>query len=101
MAYNRPQYNNNGNYQKKSYNNNNSSNGGTAEMISSKKDGVILKVILNNQNLVQELNNEKIAQEQLKGIISQKDNDYDQEVEIRKGVELRNQNLMTVGLELC
>ena len=52
MAYNRPQYNNNGNYQKKSYNNNNSSYGGTAEIISSKKDGVILKVILNNQNLV-------------------------------------------------
>ena len=52
MAYNRPQYNNNGNYQKKSYNNNSGSNGGTAEMTSTKKDGVILKVILNNQNLV-------------------------------------------------
>ena len=53
MGYNKPQYNNNGNYQKKSYNNSGSdSNGGTAEMTSTKKDGVILKVILNNQNLV-------------------------------------------------
>ena len=50
MGY-KPQYNN-GNYQRKSYDNNSGSNGGTAEMISSKKDGVILKVILNNQNLV-------------------------------------------------
>ena len=53
MGYNRPQYDNNSNYQKKSYNNSGSdSNGGTVEMTSSKKDGVILKVILNNQNLV-------------------------------------------------
>jgi len=53
MGYNKPQYNNNSNYQKKSYNNSGSdSNGGTVEMTSSKKDGVILKVILNNQNLV-------------------------------------------------
>ena len=51
MGY-KPQYNNNGNYQKKSYNNNSGSNGGTVEMLSSKKDGTILKVILNNQNLV-------------------------------------------------
>ena len=50
MGY-KPQYNN-GNYQKKSYNNNSGRNGGTAEMTSTKKDGVILKVILNNQNLV-------------------------------------------------
>ena len=41
------------NYQKKSYNNNSSdSNGGTANITSNKKDGTILKVILNNQNLV-------------------------------------------------
>jgi hypothetical protein len=53
MGYNKPQYNNNnGNYQKKSFTNNSGSNGGTAEMTSTKKDGVILKVILNNQNLV-------------------------------------------------
>ena len=53
MGYYKPQYNNNSNYQKKSYNNSGSdSNGGTVEMTSSKKDGVILKVILNNQNLV-------------------------------------------------
>jgi len=52
MQYQKAQYNNQ--YQKKSYNNNNSSdsNGGTAEITSTKKDGVILKVILNNQNLV-------------------------------------------------
>ena len=51
MGY-KPQYNNNGNYQKRSYTSNSGSNGGTAEMTSTKKDGVILKVILNNQNLV-------------------------------------------------
>lgn len=51
MQYQKAQYNNQ--YQKKSYNNNSSdSNGGTAEITSTKKDGVILKVILNNQNLV-------------------------------------------------
>tara|TARA_B100000214_G_C23860302_1_gene577734 strand:- start:296 stop:676 length:381 start_codon:yes stop_codon:yes gene_type:complete len=55
MAYNRPQYNNN--YQKKNYNNNyrsNSvdSNGGTAKLTTTKKDGCILVVTLNNQNLV-------------------------------------------------
>ena len=51
MGY-KPQYNNNGNYQKRSFTSNSGSNGGTAEMTSTKKDGVILKVILNNQNLV-------------------------------------------------
>ena len=51
MQYNKAQYNNN--YQKKNYNNSgNSSNGGTATITSSKKDGTILKVDLNNQNLV-------------------------------------------------
>tara|TARA_B100000902_G_C26749845_1_gene640360 strand:- start:42 stop:410 length:369 start_codon:yes stop_codon:yes gene_type:complete len=52
MSQYKTQYNNQ--YQKRSYNNNNSSdsNGGTAEITSTKKDGVILKVILNNQNLV-------------------------------------------------
>ena len=46
MQYKKAQYNNN--YQS----NSSGSNGGTAEITSTKKDGVILKVILNNQNLV-------------------------------------------------
>ena len=52
MSGYKTQYNNNGNYQKKSYNNNSGSNGGTVEIKKTKKDGVILEVILNNQNLV-------------------------------------------------
>ena len=47
MAYNRPQYNNQ-NYQNKS----NGSSGGTAKLTTTKKDGCILVVNLNNQNLV-------------------------------------------------
>ena len=44
MGYNKPQYNNNGNYQKKSYNNSGSdSNGGTVEMTSSKKRWCYIK----------------------------------------------------------
>ena len=54
MEYNnRPQYNNNKNYKKKSYNNSGSgSNGGTAKLTTTKKDGCILVITLNNQNLV-------------------------------------------------
>ena len=47
MAFNRPQYNNQ-NYQNKS----NGSSGGTAKLTTTKKDGCILVVNLNNQNLV-------------------------------------------------
>tara|TARA_A100001201_G_C4009527_1_gene177086 strand:- start:289 stop:645 length:357 start_codon:yes stop_codon:yes gene_type:complete len=51
MQYNKAQYNNN--YQKKNYNNSgNTSTGGTATLISTKQNGLILKVILDNQNLV-------------------------------------------------
>ena len=52
MQYNKAQYNNQ--YQKRSYNNNKSSdsNGGTAKLTTTKKDGCILVVTLNNQNLV-------------------------------------------------
>ena len=46
MQNKKAQYNNN--YQS----NSSGSSGGTAEITSTKKDGVILKVILNNQNLV-------------------------------------------------
>lgn len=53
MAYNnRPQYNK-VSYQKQSYtSNNNNGSGGTAKIISTKKDGCILVVELENQNLV-------------------------------------------------
>ena len=53
MAYNnRPHYNK-GSYQKQSYtSNNNNGSGGTAKIISTKKDGCILVVELENQNLV-------------------------------------------------
>ena len=65
MGYNKPQYNNNGNYQKKSYNNSGSgSNGGTAKLTTTKKDGCILVVTLNNQNLV------------LKGFYNSKSNEW-------------------------
>ena len=53
MAYNnnRPQYNNN--YPKKNYaSSSTDSKGGTAKLLSTKKDGCILVVELNNQNLV-------------------------------------------------
>ena len=46
MQYQKAQYNNN--YQKKS----NDSNGGSAKLTATKKDGCILVVTLNNQNLV-------------------------------------------------
>ena len=50
MQNNRAQYNN---YQKKTYTNAGSgNNGGQAKLKSTKKDGTILEVILNNQNLV-------------------------------------------------
>lgn len=62
MAYNRPQYNN---YPKKSYNSNSSgSNGGSAKLTTTKKDGCILVVTLNNQNLV------------LKGFYNSKSNEW-------------------------
>ena len=50
MSQYKTQYNNQ--YQKKSYNNNSGSNGGTAKLTTTKKDGCILVVNLNNQNLV-------------------------------------------------
>ena len=46
MQYQKAQYNNN--YQKKS----NDSNGGSAKLTATKKDGCILVVTFNNQNLV-------------------------------------------------
>ena len=52
MAYNnRPQYNNN--YPKRNYaSSSTDSKGGTAKLLSTKKDGCILVVTLDNQNLV-------------------------------------------------
>lgn len=50
MQNNRAQYNNN--YQKRSYTSGSENNGGQARLKSTKKDGTILEVILNNQNLV-------------------------------------------------
>ena len=50
MAYNRPQYNT---YPKKNYaSSSTDSTGGTAKLVSTKKDGCILVIELNNQNLV-------------------------------------------------
>ena len=50
MQYQKAQYNNC--YQKKNYNNSSDNKGGQAKIKSTKKDGVILEIILNNQNLV-------------------------------------------------
>ena len=50
MQYQKAQYNNG--YQKKNYNNSSDNTGGQAKIKSTKKDGVILEIILNNQNLV-------------------------------------------------
>ena len=50
MAYNRPQYYN---YPKKNYQSSSTdSTGGTAKLVSTKKDGCILVIELDNQNLV-------------------------------------------------
>lgn len=49
MQYNKAQYNN---YPRKNYGNSKDSNGGTAKLTKTKKDGLILVVKLNNQNLV-------------------------------------------------
>ena len=50
MSQYKTQYNNG--YQKKNYNNSSDNTGGQAKIKSTKKDGVILEIILNNQNLV-------------------------------------------------
>jgi len=49
MQYNKAQYNN---YPRKNYGDSKDSNGGTAKLTKTKKDGLILVVNLNNQNLV-------------------------------------------------